>query len=119
MAETDVSVSLVGSSTVSAALASASAPLTEPHPEDEFVVLLTKSFYTNLEGALSLLLKSKRTPFSTLKASLLLSIESIRTIGGPDSVTALEQVMADFERDAKAWQAVRHTDIIPRAEVEF
>ena len=41
------------------------------------------------------------------------------TVGSPYSVTALERVLADFKRDAKAWQAVHHVDIIPKAEADF
>ena len=65
-------------------------PSTDSDPEDKFVVLLTYNFYTSLEGSLSLLLKSKKTLFSILKTSLLHCIESIRTVSGPGSITAME-----------------------------
>jgi predicted phage tail protein len=94
-------------------------PSTESDPEDEFIRLLTKNFYDSMEGCLSLLFKSKKTPFSVLKASLLHCIESIRTVGGPGSVAALEKVMADFERDVEAWQATRHAELFPKADAEF
>jgi len=64
-------------------------------------------------------LRARKLLFSVLKASLLLSIESIRTVGGLDSVTALERVLADLEGDAKVWQVVHHVDIIPKAEADF
>jgi len=93
-------VTLVESTTMSTALVTALVtvgPSTDSNPEDEFVMLLTKKLYANLEGSLSLLFKSKKTLFYVLKASLLLSIESIKTMGGPDNVIALEQMLIDFE----------------------
>jgi hypothetical protein len=122
LAEAGVLVPLAKLATVSTAsitpfvTASSSA---ESDPEDEFVQLLTKNFFDSMKGSLSLLFKSKKTPFSVLKTSLLHCIESIKTVGGPGSVVALERVMTDFERDVEAWQAVRHAEIFPKADAEF
>jgi hypothetical protein len=106
------------SATLTTTFATAS-PSTELDPEGEFVKLLTKNFYESLEGSLSLLFKSKKTSFSVLKASLLYCIESIRTVGGSDSVVALEKVLAGFGRDVDAWQALRHAELFPKADAEF